>query len=316
MSSVAADRRVNPQRTKAVRRFNRFYTQKIGVLQEGLLRSPYSLQEARVLYELAHQDQATPTQLAGELGIDPGYLTRILRALESRGLLRRTASPTDGRQSLIALSPAGDAAFQQLNEASQRDVDAMLEALSEEDQDRLLTSMEMIERLLGSAPEQISPYRLRGPRAGDLGWVVQRHGALYNQEYGWDARFEGLVAEVVATFVRNFDPERERCWIAEWEGENVGSVFLVRHPGVEMVARLRLLLVEPKARGSKLGKRLVRQCTLFAHEAGYRKITLWTNSVLHAARHIYEQEGYRLVHEEPHQSFGEGLIGQTWDLEL
>ncbi|HUP46093.1 MAG TPA: helix-turn-helix domain-containing GNAT family N-acetyltransferase, partial [Thermoanaerobaculia bacterium] len=254
--------------------------------------------------------------LAEELGLDPGYLSRILRGLQARGLVQRTPSPRDGRQSLAALTAAGQEAFGQLDAASRAEIELMLGAVPEEEQRRLVHAMQMIERVLGAAPEHRAPYVLRPPAAGDLGWVVHRHGVLYNREYGWDERFEALVAEIVAGFTRHLDAKRERCWIAEKDGENVGSVFLVRHPERESVAKLRLLLVEPRARGLGIGKRLVHECTRFAQQAGYRTITLWTNSVLHAARHLYEEEGYRLVQEEPHHSFGHDLISQTWELQL
>jgi len=301
---------------EAVRRFNRFYTRQIGLLQEGLLESPFSLTEARVLYEIAHHEQTTATHLADELGVDPGYLSRILRAFQRRGLLERRPSPSDRRQILVSLTDEGREAFAQLNAASQNEIRALLGPLSDPDQDRLVLAMHTISELLGARPEHRVPYILRPHQSGDMGWVVHRHGALYSREHGWDEGFEALVAEIVAHFIRNYDPKRERCWIAEREGENVGSVFLVRHPEREGVAKLRLLLVEPTARGLGIGKRLVQECTRFARQAGYRAITLWTNSILHAARRIYEQEGYRLVAEEPHDSFGHDLIGQTWELEL
>jgi DNA-binding MarR family transcriptional regulator/GNAT superfamily N-acetyltransferase len=301
---------------EAVRRFNRFYTRQIGLLEEGLLETPFGLTEARVLYELAHHEQTTATHLGEELGLDAGYLSRILRGFQKRGLLARRRSPADGRQVLLTLTDAGQVAFADLNEASRGQIESLLSDLAETDQDRLVHALETIQRLLGAHPEHRVPYILRPHQSGDMGWVVQRHGVLYNQEYGWDEQFEGLVAEIVAGFLRSFDPRRERCWIAEREGENVGSVFLVRHPEREGVAKLRLLLVEPKARGLGIGKRLVQECTRFARQAGYRTITLWTNSVLHAARQIYEQEGYLLVREEPHHSFGHDLVGQTWELEL
>lgn len=304
------------QRIAAVRRFNRFYTRQIGLLREGLLASPFNLTEARIVYEVAHHEQTTAAQLAEELGLDPGYLSRTLRSFEERGLIARSPSPRDRRRLLIALTDAGRRAFAELDAASRREIDALLGKLSAADQDRLLHAMLTIESLLGAGPEPRESYVLRPPRSGDMGWVVQRHGELYHQEYGWDERFEGLVAEIVARFVRELEPQRERCWIAERDGENVGSVFLVRHPEREGVAQLRLLLVDPKARGLGIGRRLVEECSRFARHAGYRKITLWTNSVLHAARRLYQAEGYRLVHEEPHHSFGHDLVGQTWELEL
>lgn len=304
------------KRIESVRRFNRFYTRQTGLLREGLLRSPFTLTEGRIVYELAQHEQATATHLAQELGLDAGYLSRILSGFEKRGLLEKTPSEADRRQVLLALTDEGRAAFAELDAASRQEIEGMLAALVEEEQQRLIDAMQTIERLLGAEPEHRVPYLLRPHRPGDIGWVVQRHGVLYNREYGWDERFEALVAELVARFIREFDPRRERCWIAEREGANVGCVFLVRHPEREGVARLRLLLVEPQARGLGIGRRLVRECTRFARQAGYHTITLWTNSVLHAAIRIYEREGYRLVGEEPHHSFGHDLVGQTWELAL
>jgi DNA-binding MarR family transcriptional regulator/GNAT superfamily N-acetyltransferase len=301
---------------EATRRFNRFYTKQIGLLEEGYLRSPYSLTEVRALYEIAHHDATTSSRIAETLGLDPGYSSRVLGRLEKRGLVTKRPSDTDARQNLLSLSNAGRAAFRQLDAASRDGIGALLEKLSPADQERLVGAMHTIEALLGAAPEERVPYILRPPESGDMGWVVQRHGVLYHREYGWDERFEALVAEIVAQFVRELDPKRERCWIAEREGENVGSVFLVKHPEREGVARLRLLLVEPKARGLGIGARLVAECTRFARSAGYRTITLWTNSVLQAARRLYEKEGYRLIREESHRSYGHDLVGQTWELDL
>ena len=301
-------------RVDAVRRFNRFYTRRIGVLQEGLLQSPFSLAEARVLYELTHRDAPAAAELGRDLGLDAGYLSRILRGLRRRGLVGRRPSASDGRRSLLGLTRRGRAAFATLDERSRLEVGAMLEALPPGGQGRLVESMGTIERLLGGAPRAAAPYVLRAPHPGDMGWVVHRHGVLYAQEYGWDERFEALVAEIVARFVKTFDARRERCWMAEADGEVVGSVFLVRQS--RSVARLRLMLVEPRARGMGIGTRLVGECIRFARQAGYRKITLWTNSVLRAARHIYERSGFRLVHEEKHHSFGHDLVGETWDLKL
>jgi DNA-binding MarR family transcriptional regulator/GNAT superfamily N-acetyltransferase len=302
------------QGVEAVRRFNRFYTRQIGVLEEGLLRSPFSLAEARVLYELAHRDQPTAAELCQELGLDAGYLSRILRGFARRGLIEKRPSATDGRQSLLALSADGRAAFGLLERAARDQIGALLEPLSGDGQGRLLQAMRTIETLLGAAPEPKVPYLLRSHQPGDLGWIVHRHGFLYAEEYGFDEQFEALVAEIVAQFARHHDPRRERCWIAERDGAPVGSVMLVRHS--DEVAKLRLLLVEPAARGLGIGARLVEECERFARRAGYRKVTLWTNSVLHAARRIYEQAGYRLVHEEVHHSFGHDLIGETWELAL
>lgn len=304
------------QRSEAVRGFNRFYTRQLGLLQEGLLQTPFSLTEARVVYELAHREPASATEVNRELGLDPGYLSRILRRLQARGLVSRGPAPNDGRRFLLSLTRTGRRAFAQLDEASRREVVTMLQPLSGEDQRRLWGAMQTIQRLLGAPDPSRVSYLLRPPQPGDIGWVIQRHGTLYFEEYGWDERFEALAAGIAADFIQHADPKRERCWIAERDGENVGSVFLMKHPEREGVARLRLLLVEPKARGLGIGRRLVSECTRFARRAGYHTITLWTNDVLRAARRIYEQEGYRLIHEEPHQIFGHGLVGQTWELEL
>lgn len=300
----------------AVRLFNRFYTRQIGLLQEEILKSPFSLTEARVLYELAHHERTTATELGERLGLDPGYLSRILRSFEKRGFLGKEPSATDGRRHLLTLTRPGREEFEKIDAVSAAEIGDLLDKLSAENRKRLVRAMGTIQELLGALPEPRVPYLLRPPQPGDMGWVVQRHGALYAQEYGWSEQFEALVAEIVAIFLRRFDPKRDRCWIAERDGENVGSVFLVQHPELRDVAKLRLLLVDPKARGLGIGKRLVDECIAFSRRTGYRKITLWTNSVLHAARRIYEQAGFHLVNEEPHHSFGHDLIGQTWELKL
>ena len=297
----------------AVRRFNRFYTRQIGALEEGLLKSPFSLAEARVLYELAQRDQPTAAELGKDLGLDAGYLSRILRGFEQSGMLDRRPSASDGRQNLLGLTANGREAFCRLDAATRDQIGAMLGALPQGGARRLLDAMRTIETLLGHHQPKV-PYLLRPHEPGDLGWIVHRHGALYAREYGFDAQFEALVAEIVAQFGRQYDPSRERCWIAERDGAAVGSVLLVRQ--TDEVAKLRLLLVEPEARGFGIGARLVEECERFARSVGYRKITLWTNSVLHAARRIYEQAGYRLVHEEAHHSFGQDLVGETWELAL
>jgi DNA-binding MarR family transcriptional regulator/GNAT superfamily N-acetyltransferase len=267
-----------------------------------------------VLYELAHRDSPTAADLSKELGLDPGYVSRILRGFKKRGLLAKTRSTTDGRRSLLSLTARGRRAFAPLNQRSHDDVEAMLSALSGLEQLRLSQAMQTIEMLLGPRVEPKVPYLLRPHQSGDMGWVVHRHGVLYAKEYGWDETFEALVSEIVAKFIRGFDPKRERCWIVEREGEVVGSVFLVRHS--ETVAQLRLMYVEPKARGLGIGSRLVDECIRFARQVGYRKVTLWTNSVLTAARYIYRKAGFRVVHEEPHRSFGHDLVGETWQLDL
>ena len=301
-------------RIEAVRRFNRFFTRRIGVLREGLLHSPYSLTEARVLFEVAHRDQVTASDLWRELGLDPGYLSRILGRLEQGGLIGKARSETDGRRRLLSLTPEGKAAFSLLDDRSREEVAELLGELSEGDQRRLLEAMRTIESVLDRGFKFSEPFLLRPHEPGDMGWVVHRHGVLYAREYGWDERFEGLVARIVADFIDGYDPARERCWIAEMNGERVGCVFVVK--GGDTVAKLRLLLVEPDARGLGLGTRLVEECIRFARRSGYETLTLWTNSVLGAARHIYKERGFELVEEETHRSFGHDLVGESWELAL
>ncbi len=303
------------QRIAAVRRFNRFYTPLIGLLNEGYLQSPFSLTQVRVLYELAHREKTTASELCQELKLDAGYLSRILGGFRKQILIEQKPSKVDGRQNILSLTEQGQQVFAPLDRRSHGQIGALLGRLPAEDQIRVVEAMRVIEALLGaSPPEPKVPYVLRSHRSGDMGWVVHRHGVLYAQEYGWDEQFEALVASIVAKFIQNYDPKRECCWIAERDGESVGSVFLVNES--ETVARLRLMLVEPKARGLGIGTRLVEECVHFARSAGYRKIVLWTNSVLAAARHIYQKAGFRLVHEEAHRSFGHDLIGETWELDL
>jgi len=302
------------QRVEAIRRFNRFYTRQIGVLTEGLLDSMFSLTEARVIYELAHHEQTTARALGDELGLDAGYLSRILQGFKKRGLIDTQPTETDRRQRMLRLTQAGQDAFAVLNARSYRQIEAMLNPLASDDQQCLVTAMRGIQDLLSAQPEQKVPYILRPHQPGDIGWIVHRHGMLYAAEYGWDERFEALVASVVAQFIQNYDPKRERCWIAEMHGEIVGSVFLVKQS--DSVAKLRLLLVEPKARGLGIGTRLVGECIRLARQMGYTTLTLWTNSVLLAARHIYVQAGFQLVSQEAHHSFGHDLVGETWELAL
>jgi DNA-binding MarR family transcriptional regulator/GNAT superfamily N-acetyltransferase len=303
-------------RIRAVRGFNRFFTREIGVLREGLLHTPYSLTESRVIFELAQGSQLTATALGRELGLDGGYLSRILAHLESQGLVERTPSEKDGRQRLVRLTPDGQRAFTMLDQRSRDEVAEMLSELSEADQSRLLKAMREIEQVLNQSHgfKYSEPFYLRSPEPGDLGWVVHRHGALYAQEYAWDASFEALVAQIAADFINHFDPAHERCWIAEMGGEIIGSVFVVRAD--ETTAKLRLLLVEPKARGLGLGSRLVEECIRFARKSGYHRMKLWTNSVLVEARHIYQKAGFVLVEQEQHHSFGHDLVGETWELIL
>ncbi len=296
----------------AVRRFNRFYTHTIGVLQEGLLHSRFSLAEARVLYELAQRAGVTASELGRDLDLDPGYLSRMLQRLEGLGLLARSPSSVDRRQSLLSLTKAGHAAFGPLDQRSREAVGALLAKLPEPGQASLVDAMARIETLLGSGRPR--PWLLRQHRPGDIGWVTARHGALYAEEYGFDSRFEALVARVASDFLARHDPNVERCWIAECDGVNVGSVFLVRKSSRE--AKLRLLIVEPAARGLGIGRRLVTECIAFARTAGYRTITLWTNEALVAARAIYQQAGFRLVGSQPHSDFGPPMVGEDWELRL
>ena len=298
----------------AVRAFNRFYTQRIGVLQRGVLQSPYSLTEVRVLYELANGPDLTATEIQRLLGVDPGYLSRILRNFERSGMLLRQRSQKDGRQSLIRLTAQGRKVFAALNARQSRDVQRMLQSVAAPAREKLIGSMQTIQKVMNGNPTEGGKVSLRTHRPGDMGWVMFRHGVLYNSEYGWDERFEALVGEIVVSFIKDFDATRERCWIAELGGERVGSVFLVKDTA--NVAKLRLLLVEPAARGHGVGKLLVSECIDFARKAGYAKITLWTNSVLDAARHIYEATGFKLVKEEKHSRFGDKLTGQYWELAL
>ncbi len=298
----------------AVRAFNRFYTRKLGVLDQQLLKSPFSLSEARVLYELAHRKDTAAKEIGIELGLDPGYLSRIIQKFDEDGLITRKPLPSDRRQYRLNLTAKGRQAFARLDRSSHDDVADMLATLPRGDGQRLIAAMAAIERLLGASRDSAPHAILRGHRPGDMGWVVQSHGALYASEYGFDASFEALVAEIAAKFLASFDASRERCWIAEIDGAQVGSVFLVRH--TDDVAKLRLLLVDPAGRGQGLGRRLVGECISFAKACGYRKITLWTQSILVAARKIYQDAGFVLVATEPHRSFGQSLIGETWEREL
>jgi DNA-binding MarR family transcriptional regulator/GNAT superfamily N-acetyltransferase len=298
----------------AVRAFNRFYTRKLGVLDQQLLKSPFSLSEARVLYEIATRQNPAAKAIGIELGLDPGYLSRIIQNFDDGGLIARTPLPSDRRQHQLSLTAKGRQAFARLNRSSHDEVAAMLASLPDGGRERLIGAMAVIENLLGGSREPLPPAVLRDPRPGDMGWVVQSHGSLYAREYGFDSSFESLVAEISARFLASFDASRERCWIAERDGAQVGSVFLVRHS--DDVAKLRLLLVDPAGRGQGLGHRLVAESVAFARQCGYRKITLWTQSILVAARRIYQDAGFVLVGTEPHRSFGQSLIGETWELEL
>ena len=302
------------QQVAAVRTFNRFYTRELGVLDQQIAKSPFSLSEARVLYELAHRDDLSAKEIGAELGLDAGYLSRIVQSFDEGGLIIREPLPSDRRQYRLALTAKGRQAFARLDRSTNDDVAAMLEGLPPGGKDRLIEAMADIERLLGGGAAAARPATLREPRPGDMGWVVQSHGALYAREYGFDSTFEGLVAEIAARFLSSFDASRERCWIADIEGTQVGSILLVKH--TDDVAKLRLLLVDPAGRGQRLGHRLVGECIAFAKACGYRTITLWTQSILVAARQIYQEAGFKLVATEPHRSFGQYLLGETWELEL
>jgi DNA-binding MarR family transcriptional regulator/GNAT superfamily N-acetyltransferase len=298
----------------AVRAFNRFYTSKLGVLDQQILKSPFSLSEARVLYELAHRDDVAAKDIGIELGLDPGYLSRIVQKFDENGLITRKPLPADRRQYRLGLTAKGRQAFAKLDRRSHDEIAGQLATLPRGDGQRLIEAMAAIERLLGNPCAAPRPAILRDPRPGDMGWVVQSHGALYASEYGFDSSFEALVAEIAAKYLASFDASRERCWIAEIDGAEVGSVFLVRD--TDDVAKLRLLLVDPAGRGHGLGTRLVAECISFARACGYRKITLWTQSILVAARKIYQDAGFVLVATEPHRSFGQSLIGETWEMGL
>ncbi|MBX3503556.1 MAG: GNAT family N-acetyltransferase [Alphaproteobacteria bacterium] len=308
MSDTELDRRV-----RAMRRFSRFYTARIGALREGLNDGPFGLTEGRVMYELVHRDGLAASDLVRELGLDAGYLSRILSKLVRQGVVERLRSVEDGRRQVLAVTRAGRRVFAPVERASQNELRAMLGQVAEPDQRRLLEAMDTIERVLGGNREPAA-YVLRPHRIGDMGWVVSRHGTLYAEEFGWNHEFEGLVAEIASKFIREFDPAHERSVIAEKDGRPVGCAFVVRDSA--RVARLRLVLVEPQTRGSGLGRMLVRECERFAREKGYRKMTLWTHDVLVAARAIYASEGYRLVEEERYHKFGKDLIGETWEKAL
>jgi DNA-binding MarR family transcriptional regulator/GNAT superfamily N-acetyltransferase len=312
MAALAHDDR---QRVAAVRRFNRFYTQHLGVLRQGWLDSAFSLTEARVLYEIRQRKRATATDIGRDLGLDAGYLSRILRRFQKSGLIRKQVSPDDRRQSFLSMTARGHRTFTPLERRTERQVGTVLTKLSAPERDRLVAAMRAVERMVAPVPAAAeSEVLLREPRPGDLGWIVARHAELYAKEYGWAENFEGLCAQIVADFAGKYDPKRERCWIAELDGENVGCVFLVQDS--EDVARLRLLLVDPVARGRGVGSRLTDECVRFARECGYRRITLWTHNVLTAARHIYQKAGFTLTSSESKRSFGQDVVSEHWDLVL
>ena len=297
-----------------VRQFNRFYTRQIGALNRGFLESKFSLTDVRVLYELRHRDRTTASVLGQELFLDAAYLSRILREFERKGLLVKTPSRADARQTILRLSAKGRRVFDDIEARQQLAVTDMLRHLPTDDQRLIVRSMQEIERLLEDKRSADAPYRLRELRPGDIGWITHRHGVLYHEEYGWDETFEALVAEIVADYVQHRDAQRENCWVAEYDGAIAGSIFCVKKS--KAVAKLRLLYVEPSARHLGIGTRLVDECIQFARQAGYRKLTLWTQSLLGAARRVYERAGFHLVAEEPHHSFGADLVAQTWELDL
>ena len=299
-------------RIAAVRRFNRFYTQHLGVLRDGYLDSPFSLTQARVLYEIRERSSATATEIGRDLGLDAGYLSRLVAQFEKSGLIRKERSPSDGRQSFLSITAMGRKAMDLLERRTVRQVGDVLHRLSDPEQERLVSAMRAVERMI--APEAEPEIILREPKPGDLGWVVSRHATLYTEEYGWGDNFEGLCAQIVAEFAANYDARRERCWIAEMDVENVGSAFLVKD--TDEIARLRLLLVDPAARGRGLGTRLTDECVRFAKACGYRGITLWTHSVLTAARHVYRKAGFTLTSSEKRKSFGKPVVSEIWDLKL
>ncbi len=303
-------------RVVAVRRFNRFYTKQIGILDERILRSPFSLAEMRVLYEIAHGKGVSAVDLANELRMDPGYLSRVLRRFRKAGLVRRETSAVDGRRSLLRLTDKGRSTFAPFDTRQDEDVAALLARAPAAGQRRLIESMRAIEKVLGGSAEDTSePYLLRQHQPGDMGWITHRHGVLYSQEYGYDERYEALVAKIVSEFIEHLDPARERCWIAERHGEIIGSAFLVKKSAT--VAQLRLLYVEPSARGLGIGARLIDECVRFARRGRYRKITLWTQSELLAARHLYQKAGFKLAGTQRHRRFSRHeLVAETWELKL
>jgi DNA-binding MarR family transcriptional regulator/GNAT superfamily N-acetyltransferase len=298
----------------AVRAFNRFYTRKLGVLDQHLGNSPFSLSEARVLYELAHRDDLAAKEIGNELGLDPGYLSRIVQNFDEKGLIARKPLASDRRQVRLSLTAKGRQVFAKLELGSQNEVAAMLATLSQAGTRRLTQAMETITDLLQQPVQTRAPFLLRSHRVGDIGWVISSQAAAYAEDYGWDISYEALVAEICGQFIKNYDPAREHCWIAEVDGERVGSIFLV--DGGDGVAKLRLLGLEKKARGLGVGRALVDQCIRGARERGYRKMTLWTQSVLVAARGIYQSAGFKCVTEEKHHSFGVDLVGETWEMDL
>jgi Transcriptional regulators len=299
---------------ESIRAFNRFYTRQIGLLEEGLLDSRFSLTECRVLYELAHRDRPTAAQIGSDLGLDAGYLSRMLAKFERRKLLRRQTSKQDVRAVHLTLTAAGRKVFAPLDAAARGQIEGLLKPLNARDVDAVTAAMAVVRRVLSGSGGTAGPYLLRDLAPGDVGWIVHRQAVLYTREYDWDQTYEALVAEILSAFVRSYDKNRERSWIAERDGQVIGSVFLMKKSAE--VAQLRLLYVEPAARGLGLGGRLVDECIQFARKKGYRKLTLWTNDCLVSARKIYQAAGFKLVNQTAHRSFGKDLVGQTWDLDL
>lgn len=302
------------EKIDCMRRFNRFYTKKIGLLNQGMLKTRFSLTQARVLFELAQREKTISSELIIELGIDPGYLSRILSAFEKADLVHKVKSKQDSRQRLLSLTAKGRKAFSELNSRATDEIKTLLQNLSDEHQHRLINAIHAIEQIIGDADPSSSPYLLRQHKPGDIGWMIYRHGVLYAEEYAWDETFEALVADILARFIHEHDPERERLWIAERDGEPIGSVMVV--DAGEQVAQLRLLLVEPKARGKGVGKRLIDECIDFSKRKKYKKIKLWTQSILLEARHLYSKAGFTLLNEEPHRAFGHDLVAEFWERPL
>lgn len=305
---------VSKQEIAALREFNRFYTGRLGVLNEGLLDSPFSLAEVRVMYELDAHGPAMPSELADRLGMDRGYLSRLIARLDGQGLLKSQVSKTDRRSRMVSLTRKGKVTFTRLEAKSQAQAAELIAPMDSRGRRGLMSALREMRRALGDAGIAPSPIVLRGHRPGDIGLVTQRHGELYAHEYGWDEHFEALVAGILSRYIAEFKPARERGWIAERDGEFIGCVFLMQKDAD--TAQLRMLLVEPAARGTGLGRTLVDECIRFARQCGYRKMVLWTNSQLGAARHIYQSQGFQLVREEPHDAFGDGSVGQYWELDL
>ena len=314
MNDLAPTSPRSDTRIAAFRRFNRFYTQKIGVLDRSYLQSEFSVAEARVLYELAKRGETTASEISANLGLDMGYLSRILAKLEGQQLIRRAPAEQDARQRLIQVTPKGKRAVNTLDSRSEEQAGSLLAKLTDPQQASVLQAMSQIQATLGDSLATSEPYIIRTQRTGDLSWIAYRHTVLYSQEYGWNQAFEALVLEIAAHFLKHYDPEAERCWVAEKSGEILGFVLLVKRS--KQIAKLRLLLVEPSARGLGIGKRLVEECIRFAREKGYKKVVLWTHSNLSAARGIYQKAGFKLVATDSHEDFGPRVTAETWELAL